>query len=279
MQAHLPLDPLHSLLPLDEPFTPGQARQVGLRRPDLDRMLRHGVVRRVAKGVYVDATVPDSATLRARALALVVRDGSVVHGRTASWLYGVPVSSGRGLVETTAPRGLDPRDVARIEGVQVTTPLRTALDLGRTLNPDRGIATLDAFLRAGLVEHTALLAELPRFARHPGIRQVRELVARADGRAGDPAESLLRMRWLDARLPTPIPRLGLGDCWLELGLPVRRFGVVFTGRLTAAELAALRMRGWCVVALDAHRVMVSDPELVAEHLEREFRRHLLRQAG
>lgn len=279
MQADLPLDPLVSLLPRDLPFTPSQARTVGIRRSDLDRMLRHGVLRRVVKGVYVDAAVADNRRTRALALGLAVPERRVVHGRTASWLYGVRVSSGHGLIETTDPRGLHERDVTKVEGVLVTTPVRTALDLGRTLNPDRGIATIDAFLRHGLVQHGHLLAELPRFARHPGVRQLRELVARADGRAGSAAESLLRMRWLDARLPTPIPRVRLGACWLELGLPVRRFGVAFTGRLTPAEGAAVRITGWRVVELDAHRVLGSDPLFVAEHLEREFHRHLLQQAG
>lgn len=279
MQAHLPLDPLVSLLPRGLPFTPSQARAVGITRSDLDRMLRHGVLRRVVKGAYVDAAAADTSATRALALGLVVPRGRVVHGRTASWLYGVPVPSGRGLIETTDPRGLHDTDVTEVEGVLVTTPVRTALDLGRMLNPDRGIATIDAFLHRGLVQHAHLLAELPRFARHPGVGRLRELVACADGRAESAAESLLRMRWLDARLPTPIPRLRLRTCWLELGLPVRRFGAAFTGRLTRADSAALRIRGWRVVELDAHRVLGSDPLFVTEHLEREFRRHLLQQAG
>lgn len=279
MQADLPLEPLVSLLPRDAPFTPRQARGVGLRRSDLDRMLRHGVLRRVLTGVYVDATVPDTRELRAGSLRLVVPRGSVVHGRTASWLYGVPVTSGGGRVETVPRTGLPDHDVATVAGLLVTTPVRTALDLGRTLNPDRGIATLDALLGAGMVQHGQLLAELPRFGRHPGIRQLRALVARADGRAGSPAESVLRMRWLDARLPTPVPRLALGSSWLELGAPVRRFGATFLGRLSAAELAAARRAGWHVVELVASRVLGSDPVFVREYLEREFHRHLLQQAG
>ncbi len=276
LTAELPLDPL---LPTGEPFTPLMARSVGVDRAALERMLRHGVLRRVVKGVYVDAMAPDTRELRGSALQLVVPATKVVHGRTASWLYGVPVSSGGGAVETTTGRHLQDRDVTTVGGLRTTTPLRTAMDLGRTLNPDRGITVLDAFLRHELVRHAELLAELPRFAGLGGIRRLRELVARADGRAGSAAESVLRMRWLDARLPTPIPRLGIESGWVELGLPVRRFGASFTGRMTASELARLTMDGWWIVQLDAPRVLGSDPVFVSEHLEREFHQHLLRQAG
>src|SRR5689334_10827641 len=40
MDLTLPLHPLHSLLPLDEPFTPAMARDVGISRAALERHVR-----------------------------------------------------------------------------------------------------------------------------------------------------------------------------------------------------------------------------------------------
>ena len=44
-------------------------------------------------------------------------------------------------------RTLGPDDLMRVGGIWVTTPLRTALDLGRLLRRDQALAGLDAMLR------------------------------------------------------------------------------------------------------------------------------------
>lgn len=278
------LQPLASLLPSGRPFTSAMAAEVGVDRRALARMLRDGVLRRLLRGVYVDTTVADSPELRRAAAGLVAGPGRVVTGRSAAWLHGVTVpgwSDGQHLeVRARRARPLPARDVTELGEVRVTTPVRTTLDLGRLLTPEQAIGALDAILRAGLVHHRELLAEVPRMGRLPGAAQLRRVVALADGRSGCLAESVLRMRWYDAALPTPIPRLALGgELWLELAVPVRRFAVVLAGRLTDVELAALRSRGWRVVVLGEARVLSAEPALVIHHLEREYHQHLLDQVG
>jgi len=78
MDRTLPLHPLHSLLPLDQPFTPAMARSVGISSRALSRMLSAGLVRRVLRGVYVASTARPSAALRANSVGLVLRPGDVV---------------------------------------------------------------------------------------------------------------------------------------------------------------------------------------------------------
>lgn len=68
-------------------------------------------------------------------------------------------------------------------GVRVTTPLRTALDLGCLLRAREAIAALDAFARLHGIPTALLTAELPRFKRRRGVRQLRTLVPLVDGRA------------------------------------------------------------------------------------------------
>jgi hypothetical protein len=294
----LPLDPISPRLPIGEPFTPAMAADAGIGRAVLDRLHRDGRVRRLLRGVYVDATALASTTLRARALALAVGSDQVVVGETAAWLHGVDVLR----VDRDAPPpievqgrrrpadrigGRSPRyaahDLQVLEGVRCTTPLRTALDLGRWLPADRALAALDALLAVRAVPHTALMAELPRFGGAPGVVRLRELAALADGRAHGPAESVLRLRWLDGRLPTPTPGLLApgpgGRVRLALGLEVHRFGAALSGQLSDAELRGLSTLGWRVVVLAPDRVLRSDPDFLIGHLEREFHLHLLEQVG
>lgn len=277
----LPLGPVSNPLP-PAPFTPRAAAELGISRGCLDRLRRAGRVRRVLRGVYVDDDLPDSPALRAEALRQVLPAGRVVVGRSAAWLHGLDDAAPES-VESVAERGggrtLVARDLTVVSALRVTTPLRTALDLGRRPPPTAALAVLDRALRAGLVSHHELMAELSRFTGQAGAGQLRRLVAMADGRAASPADSVLRLRWYSARLPTPIPRLGVGGAVLVLGLATQRFGAVFSDDQAVAELAVLSARGWRVVVLDRERVLGSDPEVLEHHLEREFHRHLLDQVS
>lgn len=305
--AALPLDPISPRLPLPEPFTPAMAARAGIGRAVLDRLHREGRVRRLLRGVYLDATVPASTRVRAHALGLLVGSRQVVVGLTAAWLHGVEVpracrSHGhRDAVQDLPPievhgRGRLParyagrpvryadHDLQEVDGVRCTTPLRTALDLGRQLAPDRALAAVDGLLSLGVFAHAALMAELPRFAGLHGVVQLRELAALADARADGPAESVLRLHWLHGRLPTPapahlVPLPGGRRARLALALELHQFGAVLSGRLTDAEHAALSAQGWRVVVLGAERVLHGDPTFLVGHLEREFHLHLLGQVG
>lgn len=294
----LPFDAGDSALTLDQPFTTAMAAAAGLDRTSLDRLRRSGQVRRVLRGVYVDSTVPDSVQLRAKALGHLVDRRRVAVDRSAAWVHGLtlPVTSGRATtgapVETLlatrpvrgsrgASRDLAQRDVESIEGLRVTTPLRTALDLGRLLPEGLALGTLDWFLGHGRFTHQQLLAELPRMAGHRGVGQLRELAAQADDRPASVAESVLRLAWHRARLPTATPGLvvAAGPRAVRLALAVerRQFGAALSGTVTAADLVALEGRGWRVLPLPERRVLEPDAEALRIHLEREFHQHLLAQ--
>lgn len=276
--------------PLNDPFTPAIAATVGLGRAGLERMHRDGRIVRLMRGVYLDSAVPLTRLVRARAVALAIGRRQIVVDRTAAWIHGADLLR----VPADAPVPLDVHgrrrhvgaqppfgraDLEEIEGITVTSPLRTALDVGRHLAPDRAMVALDGLLRAGSVRHADLLRASAGVRGVPGALQLRELAARADGRAADAAESVLRLRWYDARLPTPTPALDVGTTRLALGLGVQRFGVVLAGQAPQDDVAACARAGWRVLALARTRVMSEDPGAVIAHLEREFHQHLLGHAG
>jgi hypothetical protein len=284
----LPLHPLHSLLPLDQPFTPAMARAVGIDRPALSRLHSEGHVLRVLRGAYVASTAADSVSLRAAAVGLLIGPRDLVVDRTAAWVHGVLPA---GPLDLLAPapsrraslggrRRLVGRDLIALGGIRVTSPLRTALDLGRLLPPGQALGVLDALVERSFTQ-VELLAELPRFAGQRGIGQLRSLAAQADARSAGLAESMLRLHWNAANLPTPVPgkAVAAGPRLVRLSLAVerRQFGVVLAHQVSSADLLALEGAGWWVVVLPEHRVLTTDPSIWTRHLEREFHQQLLAQ--
>jgi hypothetical protein len=180
-------------------------------------------------------------------------------------------------------RDLAARDVERVGRMQVTTPLRTALDVGRLLPADLALGAMDALLGGGSFTHAQLLSELPRLAGHRGVGQLRSLAAQVDARSEGLAESALRLRWHQARLPTAVPGLRVVAAGrlvrLALGVERRQYGAVLAGSVRADDLVALQGAGWRVVVLSATLVLSGEPESWVRHLEREFHQQLLVHAG
>lgn len=242
-------------LPLDLPFTRQSARAGGITDKQLARLVRLGLLRHPIRGVYVAAQAPDDISMRIAMLSLVVPPGCFVVDRTAAWLHGALMAlapndhlappaiamfrhADRGRLRNDLTRSGErtvlARDLMDVGGICVTTPLRTALDLGRFLRRDQALACLDALLRLRDFSQEELLLELGRLKGQRGIRQLRVLAPLADGRAQSPGESVLRLRWIDAGLPRPelqieIVEGGRTIFYLDIGLEELLFAVEYDG--------------------------------------------------
>lgn len=242
-------------LPVDKPFTRSMARAAGVNDQLLQRLYQRGMLRRPVRNVYVGAGVPDSIQLRLAVLSLVVPQGCFVADHSAAWLHAGdvalppnghlevprlsvfrPADEGRLRNDLTrsGERTVRDDDLTELDGLLVTTPLRTSWDLGRLQQPDLALAGMDQMLALGVFEHEELVAGLPRFARQRGVVQLRGLVPLVDGRAQSFGESGLRRRWHDAGLPRPelqIPVMVDGRVlyWLDMGLEEERFAAEYDG--------------------------------------------------
>ncbi len=122
-----------------------------------------------------------------------------------------------------------------IGNLLVTTPLRTALDLGRLQrNPDLALAGMDRMLALGVFESDELLGELGRFKKQRGVVRLRRLAPLADGKSASFGESALRLRWYTAGLPRPelqVPVVVGGRVifWLDIGLEDFLFAAEYDG--------------------------------------------------
>lgn len=242
---------------LSGPFTAASAAERGCSLAVIRRWLRDGDVRRVLQGVYVGNHVPDSPTLRARAVAAVVPD-AVICGRTAAWLWGITASGSHGrdgrplpvefIVPKTAtpPRrsgclgrswALEEGDTTTVAGLTATTPLRTAADIGRSVGGEDAVVMLDAFLRLRQVTRRQLVDAVTRFAGYAGVRALAHAVRLADGRSANADES--RLRYALSRMPVPPPEPG----WRVMsgaGRPVHRFGLAWPLLRLGVDVAAPR---------------------------------------
>lgn len=271
-------------LPTNRPFTLQQAVAAGVSRGTLARLRKQGLIRAVLRSVYVDASTRDSPDLRSAAVALVAHPECVITDHSAAWLHGARVqlsgdylplvsvfqAPGNARVRTAATTGglraFSKRDVETINGIRVTTPLRTALDLGRLLKRGPALAAMDGLLRLGRFTRSDLRAELPRFKGSRGVVQLRDLVPLCDRRAESPQETILRLRWLDAELPAPHPQHAVYDdngstlYRLDLADPAAKYAAEYDGQdhhSTAAQRKYderrrdwLRRRGWTIVVFD-----------------------------
>lgn len=282
---------LDASFPLDRqrPFTRRQALDAGVSRRALDRLLAEGLVRRPVKGVYLATDVPDNVRVRAECLRLVVPDDCVVVDRHAGWLHGAemilapgehlalrplslfrPAGHGRlrNDLSASGERNLRPDDIVEVHGLRVSSPIRTAWDLGRVRWTDEAIAGLDAMLRLPTVDRDELVAGLERFRGMRWVTVLRTIAPLADGRSESPGESVLRLRCIEARVhvvpQVEVRRAGRVVARLDLADEKARLGIEYDGRewhSSDEQVAHDRRRrasladdGWTIRALTSEDV-------------------------
>ncbi len=257
----------------------------GLTPSRLRRAIKRGWLRPVVRGVYLRADVPLTIRSKVAAAALVINDTSVVCDRTAAWIWGVDVHGFGELdqvpaVETRVLRGrhrsercavlggerdLVPDDWVEVDGVKVTTPLRTAMDLGCLLMRRDALAAMDALMRAHSFTRGEMSRMLARYRRRRGVVQLRELVPLVDPRAESQPESWTRLELLDHGLPAPevqwwVTIGGVPTYRLDLAYPHARVAIEYDGEefhssgddrdRDRRRRDWLREHGWTVIVVD-----------------------------
>jgi hypothetical protein len=236
-------DMSHDLALPDNPFTSADLDTLGLTRHRLRQLVEAELVRRLVRGAYVRADLELTVELRARTVAAVIPEHQVVRDRTAAWIHGIDTFTYAEHdvpppIETCALRGSDPctrvgvdgrtrdlapEDVMVIEGLRVTTPLRTAMDLGCLLRRREAMAALDAFSRVHDIPKEEMRVAARRYRRRRGVIQLRQLVELVDQRSESARESWTRLAIHDAGLTPPEPQV-----WIEIdGVPTYRLDLAY----------------------------------------------------
>ena len=241
-------------LPTSTPFTLHSALGEGVRRPWLVELCRVGLLRNPIKGVYLASHIPDDTSSRLESLRLVTPADAVVVDRHAGWAQGanmlllpnehinaLPISmylpNGRGRLRNklseSGERTFAERDLTVVNGVRMTTPLRTALDLGRQRWPEPALTALDALHRLGDFTLEELLSEVDRFRGMRWITTLRLVAPHTDGRSQSGGETVVRWRWKHLPVPPPEPQVEIRAsgrvAFIDVGNDELRFGVEFQG--------------------------------------------------
>lgn len=208
-------------------------------------------LRRWHRAIFRDVYLParHEPTLRDRIEGAWLRSGrrGVIAGAAAAALHGAEWVDADIPIEliwsnTRPPEGVIARDetlpddeMTQVAGLPVTTPARTAYDLGRHLPRGKAVARLDALARATpySTEDVLLLAKRHRGAR--GLQRLRAALPLVDPGAASPRESRLRLRLIDAGLPAPTTQIPVVErgywpfAWLDMGWEEYRVSVEYDG--------------------------------------------------
>ena len=156
------------------------------------------------------------------------------------------------------------------KGVRTTTAEVTAIELARSGPLDEAVVLVDRLVADGTTTLARVRAAAARVTGS-GCRQARRAVALADGLAGSPQETRLRLLLHRSELPRPVAQFVVrtGDGFVarvDFGWPERKVAVEYEGvwhgqrpQQVVADrrrLNRLREAGWTVVfvtAEDLHR--------------------------
>jgi very-short-patch-repair endonuclease len=194
-----------------------QLQLLGLSRAVVSHRLHHGLLHRVFRGVYLMGhPVPPPGALEVAAV-LACHRRVLIANLSAAALFGFTPSPSEVMVLTRTGRArsrpglvvnrtdtLLAKDIVTRNGLPVTSPLRTMVDLAAHGYPylERALSNAHA---AGWIEPDALAEYLEQRAGLPGVPALRALAgAEARGFTRSQNERRLRTLCRQARLPQPL---------------------------------------------------------------------------
>ncbi|MEQ4302791.1 DUF559 domain-containing protein [Plantactinospora sp. B6F1] len=283
-------------VPAQLAFLPFSARAAVAKGLVTRSMLRGPAWRRLLPDIYVhrDGYREDDHRMWCDAAALSLPSGAAIGGLSAAYLWGVhllprdaPVTVLVPGVTRPRPRlrvrytlaKLSPGDVTRFGGLPVTTPLRTAFDLGRRPPRTEAVVAVDALLNRRLVKRAALTDYLAARPGWPGVPLLREVLGLAEPLSESPMETRLRLLLVDAGLPVPTAQYDVYDGRgrflgrVDLAYPRLRIALEYEGdhhrerahfRHDVARLNDLRAAGWAILRFTADDVLRHPARLVAQ---------------
>lgn len=235
--------------------------------------------RAVMPNVYLGRRIEPSLRQRTQAAWLWSGRSAVVAGLSASLLHGARWVDDGAPVELIWRNARSPRQVVTradflaagetrpIAGMSVTTPARTAFDIGRRGPLGDAVARVDSLLAATRFAVDDVVAMAGEHVGARGLGQLRRVLDLADAGAESPRETWLRLLLVGAGYPRPrtqIPVIspdGRRRYYLDMGWEERRLAVEYDGDHHRSDpvqfsrdvrrLADVDELGWCLVRVVA----------------------------
>jgi hypothetical protein len=245
--------------------------------------------------VYIAKSTELTAVIRAEAAWLRSRGHGIVAGFSASALHGakwIDASRPATIIDTNRRRAngitiwfvaIDDEETQLIDGMRVTTPARTAVDLACKHPIDIAVAAIDALARATRlkVPDIELAAQL-HSGRH-GLERARKAIQLVDPGAESPRETRLRLLIIRAGYPPPETQVPvyneygafIGEvdmAWRDLKIAIEYEGGHHRRPEQFAKdirrMRAMTEAGWIVIRVTAQDTEATILRLIADALAR-----------
>jgi hypothetical protein len=183
------------------------------------KQLRSSAWVRLRQDVYADADLAITPRVLISAVGLTMPEGAGFTGRSAAVLWGVrDIAEVHDPVEVVLASGIRwnagpgvrtrralPGQALRRRGLWLCpSRVDTSIELIRRGNPDEAVVMLDRLCVSSMVRLTDVREAVAALPPCRGSAQARAVAARADGLAGSPQETRLRLLFAREGLPAPV---------------------------------------------------------------------------
>jgi very-short-patch-repair endonuclease len=270
----------------------------GMTSDQIRQKVRSGFWHAHSPGTYIVAGTVDTWEQRTMASVAAAGPLAVCSHLSAAWLHRL-IEKRPGRIDVTVPHGrhrgsvpgvvlhkarLQRSDIRRIDGIPVTGPGRTLVDVAALLDDRRLAAALDTALLRGLVSIPALRRYIDErgLGRNRGVGRLMRLL---DDRELGVPESELERRFLAVakrfRLAAPARQAPVGPYRVDFAYPEKRLLIELDGRATHGTAEAfeadpirqnaLVLDGWVVLRF-TWKQLRERPSYVVETIERALSR-------
>ena len=162
---------------------------------------------------------------------------------------------------------IEPDEISVVDGMRLTTPARTALDLARRYPAGTAVAAIDALAQAVELKPADIDLLGERYRGRRGMKAARTALELVDGGAQSPKETWLRLLLLRAGFPRPQTQIavrnewGWAEAYLDMGWEDIKVAVEYDGDQHRSSryqyvkdirrLEMLGRHGWIVVRVVA----------------------------
>lgn len=228
--------------------------------------------------VYLARDVELTAVVRAKACWLRSRGRGVLAGFSASTLHGarwIDAARSATIIDTNRRRTaavvvwadtIEDDEICVVDGMRVTTPARTAVDLGCRYPVDTAVAAIDALARATRLKVPDIQLAVQRHPGRRGLKQARVAIDLVDPGAESPRETWLRLMIIRNGFPRPQTQIPVYNEYgvligeVDMGWADLKIAVEYEGdhhrsrqvfRKDIRRIEAMIEQGWIVIRVTA----------------------------
>jgi hypothetical protein len=229
--------------------------------------------------VYIARGAELTPTARAKASWLRSRRRGILAGFSASALHGakwIDPALPAAIIDTNRrpaagvqvwEEHIESDEIGIVDGMRVTTPARTALDLARRYPQGVAVAAIDALTQASELKLADIDLLVDRYRGRRGMKAAKAALDLVDGGAQSPKETWLRLLLVSSGYPRPQTQIAVRNEWgwveayLDMGWEHIKVAVEYDGdqhRSSRAQYVkdirrfeTLERMGWIVVRVIA----------------------------